>query len=346
MIIALVFSWILWVMANLPLYSQMSGWPLVREILSDFVEQAVEVVILLELSLLYIRVIVRIFWNKETNIGNLILQVTLLAVFNGFTSALMALAYSRLFPSYHDLFFQIIFTDYIGLSVLTTAYLVKFLVNRYRDELEVKLRSEKELAEEKNILLQTRLKNLSLQTDNHFIFNCFSVLSSLIKTDPDKAGEFLQKLSESYRYLVINGGRDVVPLEAEMSFVRSYLELVRYRYSGISCHFDPALDNQAGNVCPMSIQGLAENAVKHNRHGRDNLLDIDIRLKDGYDVMTNNRLPREDSVPGTTSGLTNLKKRYSLLTEREVVVRESPDFYEVGVPILYSEEQEDESADH
>ncbi len=247
----------------------------------------------------------------------------------------MAFVYSFVFPSYHDLFFQILFTDYIDLSVLTTAYLVRFLVNRYRDEAESKLKSEKELAEEKNILLQAQLKNLSLQTNNHFIFNCFGTLSGLIKTDPDKAEDFLQKLSELYRYLVINGKKNIVPMKDELSFVKSYLELVQYRYSGISYHIDPALDYQDGGVCPVSIQDLVENAVKHNRHGKDNLLNIDISLKASHIVVINNRLPREDSIPGTRSGLINLKERYSLLTDQKVIIREDPDFFEVRVPILY-----------
>lgn len=134
--IAIAFSWVLWSIVNFDVFRQISGWPLVLEILKEFGEQVVETTLLLKLSLLYIRMIVKAFWNKEHSIRNILLQVMLLAVLNGISSVLVAYAYHCIYPGKADIFSKIVFTDYLDLSVLTTAWLVVFLMNRHKEILE------------------------------------------------------------------------------------------------------------------------------------------------------------------------------------------------------------------
>ncbi len=344
--LSIAFSWVLWCIVDLPVFNKMNGWPLFWEILKNFGEQIIETTILLELSLVYIRFIVKIFWNKEKNLKNLIFQVMLLALLNGISAFVCGLAYHYIYPAKEGLFARIAFTDYLNLSVLTTAYLVIFLMNRYLEETEAKIEAEKKLKDEEIILLQSKLKNLSLETNNHFIFNSFSTLSGLIKTAPEDAEDFLHELSNIYRYLVVNGNKTVVELKEELSFIGAYARLVHYRYSGISISIDPHLSYANGFVTPVSVQSLVENAVKHNRHGKENLLTIEIRLMDDYIVVTNNVLPRVDQASGTGIGLANLKERYSLLTNREVTVFDDGNIFEVGIPILYLEDLNDESIDY
>lgn len=346
LLLAISFSWILWVIVNLEVYTQLSGKTLIVEILKDFGEQVLETTILLELSLLYIRGIVKVFWDSPHNIKSVLIQVMTLAVLNGISSLLFGLAYHCIFPDQEHLFAKIAYTDYINLSVLTTAYLVIFLVNRYRDETDAHLEAEKRLEKEENLMLRTKLDNLALQTDNHFIFNCFSTLSGLMVTSPDDAKVFLQGLSSVYRYLVTNGVKNLVPLKDELSFVNDYSRLVSYRFFGVEITIDEDLKKLDAFICPVTLQSLVENAMKHNRHGKENLLTIEIRLRDDYIVVTNNVLPRVDQASGTGSGLANLKERYSLLTNREVTVFDDGNIFEVGIPILYLEDLNDESIDY
>ena len=341
--LAIVFSWVLWVVVDFSTYSQLRGWSLAKELISDFAEQLVETTVLLELSLLYIRGIVRLFWKSKRTLMNLIGQVMILAILNGISSVLMANLYEFLFPNQEGLFSKIVFTDYLNLSVLTTAYLIVFLMNRYRKEEERRMDAENNLKEEEIILLKTHLKNLSLQTNNHFVFNCFSTLSGLIRTDVDSAESFLLGMSSMYRYIVSNGNKSVVPIKDEIAFVQDYVNLIRFRYSGVFVSLDERVSNVNGLICPISLQSLVENAVKHNRHGKGNRLEIDISQEDGYVIVTNNRLPREDSVPGTGNGLATLKERYSFLTDKSVITSETDARFEVRIPILYLEDLRDES---
>ena len=346
LIIAIVFSWVLWIIVDLPSYAQWRGWTLVKEIALDFAEQVVETTLLLELSLLYVKGIVRLFWQADKNLKNLIAQVMILAVANGISSVLMASLYQSLFPDHEGLFSKIVFTDYLNLSVLTTAYLVVFLMNRYREEEEGRLAAENKLRKEEIILLKTQLKALSLQTNNHFVFNGFSTLSGLIRTDVDAAESFLQDLSGMYRYIVSNGSKSVVSLKDEVTFVKGYVRLIQLRYSGIFVSLDEALSAVNGFVCPVSLQGLVENAVKHNRHGKDQRLEIVIRQEDDTIVVSNNILPREEPVQGTGNGLSVLKERYALFTDKRVLTFADDNRFEVRIPILYLEDLNDESIDY
>lgn len=330
--IAIAFSWVLWSIVNIPVFRQMSGWNLLLEVMKEFSEQIIETTILLELSLLYIKLIVKFFWNKKHNLKNLIAQVMVLAVFNGLLSVASATIYHFIYPLKEDLFAKIAFTDYLNLSVLTTAWLVVFLMNKYRTE---------EVAG-----LQAKLNTLSLQVNNHFVFNSLTTLSSLIQTDPDEAGSFLQKFTGIYRYLVSNAAKSLVPLKDEIAFVSDFTALVMHRYSGISLAIDAGVTEIDGYVCPVSIQGLVENAIKHNKHGNNYPLTINIGTKDGYIIVSNNLMERDEISSGTGTGLLNLKNRYSLLTGKPVTVTQSKEVFEVRIPIMYSKDLSDESIDY
>ena len=346
LVLAIVFSWVLWTIVNHDVYTHLSGKALIVEILKDFGEQILETTILLELSLFYIRGIVKVFWDSPHNMKSVLIQVMTLAVLNGISSIIMGLAYSYIFPDQEYLFAKIAYTDYINLSVLTTAYLVVFLINRYRDETDAHLEAETRLEKEENLLLKTKLDNLALQTDNHFIFNCFSTLSGLMVTSPDDAKVFLQGLSSVYRYLVTNGVKNLVPLKDELSFVNDYSRLVSYRFFGVEITIDEDLKKLDAFICPVTLQSLVENAMKHNRHGKDDNLSIDVSLNGDWIRVANNILPREGKTDGTGKGLKTLRERYALLTDKDVSVINDGKTFEVRIPILYLEDIEDESINH
>ena len=249
--LSIVFSWILWSIVNLPVFQQLSGRALILEIIKEFGEQVIETTLLLELSLLYIKFIVKLFWHKKHNLQNLIAQVLILVLFNGILSVASACLYQSIYPQKEGLFAKILFTDYLNLSVLTTTWLVVFLMNKYHEE-EV-------------VGLQTKLNNLSLQINNHFVFNSLSTLSGLISTDPEKASLFLEEFTSIYRYLVTNADKSVVAVKDELAFVRHFASLLGQRYSGVSIIIEADVESIDGFVCPLSIQGLIENAVKQIR---------------------------------------------------------------------------------
>ncbi|WP_224484518.1 2TM domain-containing protein [Robertkochia aurantiaca] len=176
------------------------------------------------------------------------------------------------------------------------------------------------------------LKN---QLDPHFLFNSLNVLSSLIEENPDAAQDFTTGLSKVYRYVLEQKNKELVPLDEELRFARSYMALVKMRFEkGVSCEIPVRASDPDLKVVPLSLQLLLENAVKHNRVSPALPLHIKIEEKDDYLMVSNNLQTREVIGGGNGIGLQNIKQRYQLLTRRKVQVEKDRQEFRVYLPLL------------
>ena len=136
---AVVLSWIIWCIVNWRNYAALNGSLLFREILVDFLENLVEVVALVELSIIYSKIIIRVFWNQKRTITRLFLQVFILSLLNALSSLAIGELYHMIYPEEQGILLRIFISDFFVVSVLTTTYFVSFLISRHRKEEEVRL---------------------------------------------------------------------------------------------------------------------------------------------------------------------------------------------------------------
>jgi LytS/YehU family sensor histidine kinase len=61
-------------------------------------------------------------------------------------------------------------------------------------------------------------------------FNSLSVLSSLVDTDTAKAKQFIQQFADIYRYVLDQKDKELVSLDEEIRFVKSYINLHEMRH--------------------------------------------------------------------------------------------------------------------
>jgi sensor histidine kinase YesM len=107
------------------------------------------------------------------------------------------------------------------------------------------------------------LKN---QLDPHFLFNSLNVLASLIEENPVMAQKFTTSLSKVYRYVLEQKSKELVPLDEELKFARTYMSLIKMRFEdSIEVSIPDRASNPEFKVVPLSLQLLLENAVKHNQ---------------------------------------------------------------------------------
>ena len=111
--------------------------------------------------------------------------------------------------------------------------------------------------------IAARYESLKNQVNPHFLFNSLNVLTNLVYEDQDKAVKFIKKLSEVYRYVLDTRDKEVVTLEEELQFLESYIYLQKIRF-GQKIRIDISLNKGHGNVAPLALQMLIENAIKHN----------------------------------------------------------------------------------
>ncbi len=176
------------------------------------------------------------------------------------------------------------------------------------------------------------LKN---QLDPHFLFNSLNVLTSLIEENPEAATRFTTALSKVYRYVLEQKNKVLITVEEEVNFAKLYMSLLEVRFEDSIVFTTPEkLMNPQAKVVPLSLQLLLENAVKHNKVMPSKKLYIHITEENGNLVVTNNSQPKQVLKESTGVGLRNIRDRYSLLTDRPVVVMETAKQFSIAIPIL------------
>lgn len=193
-----------------------------------------------------------------------------------------------------------------------------------------------EAAEYKQAAVEAELQALKLQVDPHFVFNNLSVLSELILEDQQLGYDYAENFSKVYRYLLLNAKRDLITLEEELKFVRSYMFLINSRV-GKGVHFQMSIhkDYLKMLVPPLTMQILIENALKHNKTVKSNPLVISIRASEGEELLVSNTMaPLDKQVVSSGIGLNNIINRYKLLSDKiPVIVKEEGTFL-VRIPLL------------
>lgn len=185
--------------------------------------------------------------------------------------------------------------------------------------------------------MKSRFESLRNQVNPHFLFNSLNALSSLVYDDQKKAVEFIQKLSEVYRYVLDTQKEEVVPVSEEVKFLKSFVFLNKIRFGDNLKVELSDLDNLTEDrvIPPVALQMLVENCFKHNEVSSDRKLHITIKKEGEYIVVKNNvnniQLEKSES---SGLGLQNIMMRYEILTDQKVIVEASASDFIVKVPIL------------
>lgn len=183
---------------------------------------------------------------------------------------------------------------------------------------------------------QAQFESLKNQVNPHFLFNSLNVLSSLVHIDPDLSEQFIDQLARSYRYLLEQKDKELVPLKTEIDFVHAFTFLLKIRFEEkLKIHIDLAPETLNYYVAPLTLQLLIENAVKHNIISSETPLVIDIfNDSDTYLVVSNNLQLRENRLPSTGVGQKNIKSRYKLFTPNEVIFLAENEKYIAKIPFI------------
>ncbi len=180
-----------------------------------------------------------------------------------------------------------------------------------------------------------QFESLKNQIDPHFLFNSLNVLSSLIEENPENAQRFTTSLSKIYRYVLEQKDKQLVSVSEELAFAKTYMNLLKMRFeNSITFELPDDFDNPEAKVVPLSLQLLLENTIKHNVVSEQKPLHIKIYMEDNYLIVENNLQKKEVLQDRRGVGLQNIVNRYGLISERKMLIEESPSFFKVKIPIL------------
>ena len=222
--------------------------------------------------------------------------------------------------------------NYIGSSLITFVVVLGIHAFHFYKKLQ-----ENRVKEQKIIAgtASARFESLKNQIDPHFLFNSLNVLSSLIEENPDNAQRFTTSLSKVYRYVLEQKDKELVSIEEELSFAKTYMNLLKMRFEN-SLTYEIAIENidPEAKVVPLSLQLLLENTVKHNVISEQKPLHIKITIEKEYLVIQNNFQKKEVLQERQGVGLQNIINRYGIITNRKVIVAQNEDAFIVKIPVL------------
>jgi len=166
---------------------------------------------------------------------------------------------------------------------------------------------------------ETELKNLKNQLNPHFLFNTLNNIYSLIPVHPEQAQETVHGLSHLLRYVLYENNSAFVPLDKELSFLQSYIDLMSLRLTDqVKLTTDIASADGVDLIAPMLFISLIENAFKHGiSSSQPSFIRIKISVVQGKEVtctVENSYFPKsETDKSGSGIGHKNLVKRLNLL---------------------------------
>lgn len=223
-------------------------------------------------------------------------------------------------------------STYIENSVITFIILLIFhALHFYKIYQENKVIQQKIIAGTAN----AKFESLKNQIDPHFLFNSLNVLSSLIEENPDNAQRFTTSLSKIYRYVLEQKDKELVSVEDELSFAKTYMNLLKMRFENSLFYELPAGNiNPDAKVVPLSLQLLLENTVKHNVVSEQKPLHIRIFVEKDCLVIQNDLQKKEVLQDRQGVGLQNIVNRYGIITDRKVIIEQDEKNFSVKIPIL------------
>lgn len=184
---------------------------------------------------------------------------------------------------------------------------------------------------------ETRFEVLKNQVNPHFLFNSLNTINSLIVTDQQAAVNYVNNMSDVYRYVLKSHELNVISLKEELCFIAAYTHMLKGRYGNkmfIDCVIQPV--HLQYQLPPMALQVLVENAVKHNIASHNKPLHIRIYTNDkAMLVVENNLQKRNDPAPSTGVGLQNLNQRCKYLSNNELIIHRTQTHFSVTIPLMH-----------
>lgn len=196
-----------------------------------------------------------------------------------------------------------------------------------------KQESQLEIERLKQAQLEVSLNSLKEQLSPHFLFNTLNTLSTL--TSEKHVKDFVNELSNIYRHVLQHKQKDTVTLTQELNFINSYVYILKSRFeNAINIDIDIAEEDQGFRIPALALQLLIENAVKHNMATSYKPLYIKLCREGDYLVVTNNLQAKNSTGYSPGTGLHNIRLRYQLLFNQEIVIEKTDKQFTVKLPLV------------
>ena len=180
----------------------------------------------------------------------------------------------------------------------------------------LKIRDRLRRAEEEK--LHAELAYLKAQINPHFLFNILNSIYALALERSDQTAGAVVKLSSMMRYVLLEAGRDRVPLEQEIAYLTDYTSLQQTRFEdALQLDFTVTGHPEGKTIAPLLLIPFVENAFKHGVNP-EQPSSIQIRIDIGESELrlhVANKKVVAQTLPSAPAGLgiNNTRQRLGIL---------------------------------
>ena len=171
--------------------------------------------------------------------------------------------------------------------------------------------------------------------------NTLNNIHALVDIDPAKAQETILELSKMMRFILYEGDKNGVSLSREMEFIKTYISLMRLRYSDkVTINVNLPAEVPERNIPPLMLISFVENAFKHGiSYQHPSFIDIQVAVdKEHLKFLCRNSKAEKPNQEKGGVGLQNVKQRLQLLFDDNYTlnIQDRPEAYQVEliIPLL------------
>ena len=200
---------------------------------------------------------------------------------------------------------------------------------------------QKRLTELEKQNLEQQLEYLRYQINPHFFMNTLNNIHALVDIDPEKAQETIVELSKMMRFVLYEGDKRGVPLTKELEFIRTYIKLMKLRYTDkIRIVVNLPSEVPDKTIPPLLLISFIENAFKHGvSYQHESFIEMKIAVEDDrfHFICCNSKAEIPNEEKGGV-GLANVRKRLNLLYGQgyKLHIQDAPNVYHVELNIPLS----------
>ena len=234
---------------------------------------------------------------------------------------------------------QVVFNGFFVAMVLFISTIYRNIMQKRQTEKDALLLNTRIVEAESNMLKS--------QINPHFLFNTLNNIFAMAQLQSDKTPEAIHRLSEMLRYVIYDCNEKFVPLEKEVQYLRSYIELqllrdekmnrVSYTFGNVS---------KGTSIAPMLLIPFIENSFKHWKMDdpEDAYIRISLRSAANQIVFSveNTRPGQTITQPsGSGIGLENVRKRLNLIYpgKHSLIIHDSIIIFRIELKIDLYENQ-------
>lgn len=184
--------------------------------------------------------------------------------------------------------------------------------------------------------LQSRYDALTNQINPHFFFNSLNGLTSLIRKGNDEMTlNYVNKLSDVFRYILQSDKKGLITLSEELDFVNAFRYMMEVRFANkLKYTIDIEPDVLLYKLPVLSILPLLDNIVVHNSIDSDHKMNIKIHINEKNELVVSNPIyPKMSAAATNGTGLTNLESRFLLLVGKSIRVNDDGTLFTVYLPL-------------